>query len=63
MTTSITVNGTTHAVDLPDDVPLLWVLRDALGLTGTTINLQSFMGAIMALGVSTANAILLVSFA
>ena len=35
----------------------------ALGLTGTTINLQSFMGAIMALGVSTANAILLVSFA
>jgi RND family efflux transporter MFP subunit len=35
----------------------------ALGLSGTTINLQSFMGAIMALGVSTANAILLVSFA
>jgi RND family efflux transporter MFP subunit len=35
----------------------------ALWLTGTTINLQSFMGSIMALGVSTANAILLVSFA
>lgn len=35
----------------------------ALRLTGTTVNLQSFMGAIMALGVSTANAILLVSFA
>jgi RND family efflux transporter MFP subunit len=35
----------------------------ALGLTGTTINLQSFMGVIMALGVSTANAILFVSFA
>jgi multidrug efflux pump subunit AcrB/multidrug resistance efflux pump len=35
----------------------------ALWLTGTTVNLQSFMGAIMALGVSTANAILLVSFA
>ena len=35
MTTSITVNGKTHAVDLPEDVPLLWVLRDALGLTGT----------------------------
>jgi RND family efflux transporter MFP subunit len=35
----------------------------ALRLTSTTVNLQSFMGAIMALGVSTANAILLVSFA
>jgi len=35
----------------------------ALAVTRTTINLQSFMGAIMALGVSTANAILLVSFA
>jgi RND family efflux transporter MFP subunit len=35
----------------------------ALALTNTTVNLQSFMGAIMALGVSTANAILLVSFA
>jgi RND family efflux transporter MFP subunit len=35
----------------------------ALRITGTTLNLQSFMGAIMALGVSTANAILLVSFA
>jgi multidrug efflux pump subunit AcrB len=32
-------------------------------LTGTTLNLQSFMGAIMALGVATANAILLVTFA
>ncbi|CAN5191510.1 efflux RND transporter permease subunit [soil metagenome] len=32
-------------------------------ITGTTLNLQSFMGAIMALGVSTANAILLVTFA
>jgi multidrug efflux pump subunit AcrB len=34
-----------------------------LRLTGTTINLQSFMGAIMALGVAVANAILLVTFA
>jgi multidrug efflux pump subunit AcrB len=34
-----------------------------LFLTGTTLNLQSFMGAIMALGVSVANAILLVTFA
>jgi multidrug efflux pump subunit AcrB len=35
----------------------------ALLLTGATFNLQSFMGAIMAVGVATANAILLVTFA
>ena len=35
----------------------------ALLLTGTTINIQSFMGAIMAVGVAVANAILLVTFA
>jgi multidrug efflux pump subunit AcrB len=32
-------------------------------LTGTTLNIQSFMGAIMAIGISVANSILLVSFA
>jgi multidrug efflux pump subunit AcrB len=32
-------------------------------LTGTTLNIQSFMGAIMAIGVAVANAILLVTFA
>ena len=31
----LTVNGTTHEVAAPDDMPLLWVLRDVLGLTGT----------------------------
>ncbi|MBY6201142.1 (2Fe-2S)-binding protein [Maritalea mobilis] len=35
MPTTLTVNGTEYQVDLPDDVPLLWVLRDELGLTGT----------------------------
>ena len=35
----------------------------ALWLTGTTLNVQSFMGAIMAIGVAVANAILLVTFA
>jgi multidrug efflux pump subunit AcrB len=35
----------------------------ALMLTGTTLNLQSFMGAIMSVGVAVANAILLVTFA
>jgi isoquinoline 1-oxidoreductase alpha subunit len=29
------VNGTTHTLDLPGEMPLLWVLRDALNLTGT----------------------------
>jgi aerobic-type carbon monoxide dehydrogenase small subunit (CoxS/CutS family) len=32
---SLTVNGVEHTVDVPADTPLLWVLRDALGLTGT----------------------------
>ena len=35
----------------------------SLSATGTTLNLQSFMGAIMAVGVAVANAILLVTFA
>ena len=34
-----------------------------LRVTGTTLNIQSFMGAIMAIGVAVANAILLVTFA
>jgi isoquinoline 1-oxidoreductase alpha subunit len=32
---SITVNGTRHEVDVLPDMPLLWVIRDELGLTGT----------------------------
>ncbi|MBF0543655.1 MAG: efflux RND transporter permease subunit [Candidatus Riflebacteria bacterium] len=35
----------------------------ALLITGTTLNIQSFMGAIMAIGISVANSILLVTFA
>jgi aerobic-type carbon monoxide dehydrogenase small subunit (CoxS/CutS family) len=30
----LTVNGTDHQVDVPDGIPLLWMLRDFLGLTG-----------------------------
>ena len=33
--TSLNVNGKQHQVDLPGDTPLLWALRDQLGLTGT----------------------------
>ena len=32
---SITVNGVKHDVDVPPDMPLLWVVRDELGMTGT----------------------------
>jgi isoquinoline 1-oxidoreductase subunit alpha len=35
MTFAIKVNGTTHDVDVDDDTPLIWVLRDVLGMTGT----------------------------
>ena len=35
MTFTISVNGTSHTVDVDADTPLLWVLRDVLGLTGT----------------------------
>ena len=30
----ITVNGKTHEIDVDGDMPLLWVLRDELGITG-----------------------------
>ncbi len=32
---SLSINGQTRTVDVPDDMPLLWVLRDVLGMTGT----------------------------
>ena len=32
---TLTVNGTHHDIDLEPDTPLLWALRDAVGLTGT----------------------------
>ncbi|MDH3230401.1 MAG: (2Fe-2S)-binding protein [Alphaproteobacteria bacterium] len=31
----LTVNGATHEIDVEPDMPLLWVLRDEFGLTGT----------------------------
>jgi isoquinoline 1-oxidoreductase alpha subunit len=35
MAFTIKVNGSTHSVDVDGDTPLLWVLRDVLGMTGT----------------------------
>ncbi|MBA1273083.1 (2Fe-2S)-binding protein [Stutzerimonas azotifigens] len=32
---TLSINGNDLQVDVPDDMPLLWVLRDVLGLTGT----------------------------
>lgn len=32
---NLTINGTPQRIDLPDDVPLLWALRDGLNMTGT----------------------------
>jgi isoquinoline 1-oxidoreductase alpha subunit len=32
---TLKINGEAHQVDVPDDMPLLWVLRDVVGLTGT----------------------------
>nr|WP_298720767.1 (2Fe-2S)-binding protein [uncultured Steroidobacter sp.] len=32
---ALTVNGKSHSLDVPPDMPLLWALRDVIGLTGT----------------------------
>jgi isoquinoline 1-oxidoreductase subunit alpha len=35
MAITLNINGKTHSVDVDGDTPLLWVLRDVLGMTGT----------------------------
>jgi aerobic-type carbon monoxide dehydrogenase small subunit (CoxS/CutS family) len=35
MSISISVNGQRHTLDVEEDTPLLWILRDTLGLSGT----------------------------
>ena len=35
MAFKLTINGTDHEVDVEPETPLLWVLRDTVGLTGT----------------------------
>jgi isoquinoline 1-oxidoreductase subunit alpha len=35
MALTLKINGAEHTVDLPPEVPLLWALRDGLGMTGT----------------------------
>ena len=31
----LTINGTTHSVDVEPEMPLLWVIRDEIGMSGT----------------------------
>ncbi|MDZ7824983.1 MAG: (2Fe-2S)-binding protein [Gammaproteobacteria bacterium] len=35
MTTRLLLNGQNLSIDVPDDTPLLWAIRDEIGLTGT----------------------------
>jgi isoquinoline 1-oxidoreductase alpha subunit len=35
MSITLSINGSPHQTDLPEDTPLLWALRDGLGMTGT----------------------------
>ena len=32
---NLTINGKSHSVDVEPDTPLLWVIRDSIGMTGT----------------------------
>jgi len=32
---TLTINGEQHQLDVPDEMPILWVVRDVVGLTGT----------------------------
>lgn len=46
MTFTVQINAQTHTVDVDGDTPLLWVLRDVLGMTGTKFGCgQALCGA------------------
>jgi aerobic-type carbon monoxide dehydrogenase small subunit (CoxS/CutS family) len=40
-TLSLKINGRAYSVQVPDDMPLLWVLRDLLGLKGHQIRMRN----------------------
>ncbi|HZX59055.1 MAG TPA: hypothetical protein VFE54_10025 [Mucilaginibacter sp.] len=40
--TNITVNGKQHQVDADPNMPLLWVIRDIIGLTGTKYSCRTY---------------------
>ena len=41
----LNINGTNRSVDVDGDTPLLWVLRDVLGMTGTKFGCVSQTGS------------------
>lgn len=42
----LTINGKSHEVNLPEEMPILWTLRDVLGMTGTKFGCgQALCGA------------------
>ena len=42
----LTINGQSHDLDIDDDTPLLWAIRDEIGLTGTKFGCgQALCGA------------------
>jgi isoquinoline 1-oxidoreductase alpha subunit len=46
MSTRLTINGQTHVLDVEPDMPLLWAIRDVVGLTGTKFGCgQALCGA------------------
>ncbi|ARQ61060.1 MULTISPECIES: (2Fe-2S)-binding protein [Rhizobium] len=46
MNFTVQINGRTHSVDVDGDTPLLWVIRDILGMTGTKFGCgQALCGA------------------
>jgi isoquinoline 1-oxidoreductase subunit alpha len=58
------INGSVHAVDIAEDTPLLWVLRDVLGLTGTKFGCgiaQCGACTVMIDGVATRSCVLSIS--
>ena len=44
MATTIKINGVDRTVDVDGDTPLLWVLRNVLGMTGTKLRAISDLG-------------------
>jgi isoquinoline 1-oxidoreductase subunit alpha len=55
MATTIKINGVDRTVDVDGDTPLLWVLRDVLGMTGTKLGCGMALSAAPALCMSTAS--------
>ena len=55
MATTIKVNGVDRTLDVDGDTPLLWVLRDVLGMTGTKLGCGMALSAAPALCMSTAS--------